>query len=101
MSVMDEVLEANEISARTHELRRLTPHPARELATLTCMDTRLSFRTLGLMTGDAHHPQRGRHCDGFSDPRRLCCSWRRGSRLQAKKRLGPPLKNQHDNAFKV
>jgi carbonic anhydrase len=47
MSVIDEVLEANEIYSRTHELRRLTPRPA-------CMDTRLSIRTLGLMTGDAH-----------------------------------------------
>jgi carbonic anhydrase len=54
MSVIDEVLQANEIYARTHELRRLTPRPARKLAVLTCMDTRLSIRTLGLKTGDAH-----------------------------------------------
>src|SRR2546429_567318 len=54
MSVIDEVLQANEIYARTHELRRLTPHPERKLAVLTCMDTRLSIRTLGLKTGDAH-----------------------------------------------
>ena len=54
MSVIDEVLQANEIYARTHELRRLTPRPARKLAILTCMDTRLSIRTLGLTTGDAH-----------------------------------------------
>src|SRR3954469_9360073 len=54
MSVIDEVLEANEIYSRTHELRRLTPRPARKLAILTCMDTRLSIRTLGLDTGDAH-----------------------------------------------
>src|SRR5271167_720816 len=54
MSVIDEVLEANEIYSRTHELRRLTPRPARKLAVLTCMDTRLSIRTLGLKTGDAH-----------------------------------------------
>jgi carbonic anhydrase len=54
MSVIDEVLEANEIYSRTHELRCLTPRPARKLAILTCMDTRLSIRTLGLMTGDAH-----------------------------------------------
>jgi carbonic anhydrase len=54
MSVIDEVLAANEIYARTHELRRLTPRPARKLAILTCMDTRLSIRTLGLHTGDAH-----------------------------------------------
>lgn len=54
MSVIDEVLAANEIYSRTHELRRLTPRPARRLAILTCMDTRLSIQTLGLKTGDAH-----------------------------------------------
>src|SRR5271165_3215128 len=54
MSVIDEVLAANEIYSRTHELRRLTPRPERKLAVLTCMDTRLSILTLGLKTGDAH-----------------------------------------------
>src|SRR5260221_228013 len=54
MSVIDEVLQANEIYSRTHELRRLTPRPERKLAVLTGMDTRLSIRTLGLKTGDAH-----------------------------------------------
>ena len=50
MSVIDEVLAANEIYSRTHELRRLTLRPERKLAVLTCMDTRLSIRTLGLKT---------------------------------------------------
>ena len=54
MSVIDEVLAANQEYARTHELRRLTPRPARKLTVLTCMDTRLSTRTLGLREGDAH-----------------------------------------------
>lgn len=54
MSVIDEVLQSNEVYARTHELRPLTPRPARRLAVLTCMDTRFSIRTLGLKTGDAH-----------------------------------------------
>ncbi len=54
MSVIDEVLASNEIYARTHELRRLTPRPERKLAVLTCMDTRLSTRTLGLQEGEAH-----------------------------------------------
>src|SRR5437588_1408806 len=54
MSVIDEVLEANEIYARSHARRALTPRPQRKLAILTCMDTRLSIRTLGLETGDAH-----------------------------------------------
>ncbi|MGB7284880.1 MAG: carbonic anhydrase [Candidatus Acidiferrum sp.] len=54
MSVIDEVLKANEFYSRTHELRRLTPRPERQLAILTCMDTRLSTLTLGLKNGDAH-----------------------------------------------
>ena len=54
MSVIDDVLAANELYSRTHELRNLTPRPAPKLAILTCMDTRLSIRTLGLKTGDAH-----------------------------------------------
>jgi carbonic anhydrase len=54
MSAIDDVLAANEIYSRNHELRKLTPRPERKLAILTCMDTRLSIRTLGLKTGDAH-----------------------------------------------
>lgn len=54
MSVIDEVVQANELYSRTHELRRLTPRPERHLAVLTCMDTRLSTLTLGLKNGDAH-----------------------------------------------
>jgi carbonic anhydrase len=54
MSVIDEVLKANELYSRTHELRRLTPRPERHLAVLTCMDTRLSIITLGLKAADAH-----------------------------------------------
>lgn len=54
MSVIDEVLRANEEYARHHELRHVTPRPKRRLAVLTCMDTRLEKQTLGLATGDAH-----------------------------------------------
>jgi carbonic anhydrase len=54
MSQIDEVLAANEIYSRAHEFRKLTPRPERKLAVLTCMDTRLSIRTLGLREGDAH-----------------------------------------------
>src|ERR1700684_4331911 len=54
MSVIDEVITSNEIYAQTHELRQLTPRPARKLAVLTCIDNPLSIRTLGLKTGDAH-----------------------------------------------
>jgi len=54
MSAINEALAANEIYSHTHEFRHLTPRPARKLAVLTCMDTRLSLRTLGLKEGDAH-----------------------------------------------
>jgi carbonic anhydrase len=54
MSVIDDVLVANQLYSRTHELRKLTPRPERKLAVLTCMDTRLSIQTLGLKTADAH-----------------------------------------------
>ena len=54
MSVIDEVLAANEVYSQTHEFRKLGPRPERKLAVLTCMDTRLSIRTLGLKTADAH-----------------------------------------------
>lgn len=47
MSAIDEALAANEIYSRTHELRKLTSRPERNLAVLMCMDTRLSIRTLG------------------------------------------------------
>ena len=54
MSVIDEVLTANELYARKHELRHVSPRPKRHLAVVTCMDTRLEKQTLGLDTGDAH-----------------------------------------------
>ena len=54
MSVIDEILQANEIYAQTHQPRQLSPRPERKLAILTCMDTRLSIRALGLRTADAH-----------------------------------------------
>jgi carbonic anhydrase len=54
MTVTDDILIANEQYARTHVLKHLSPRPERKLAILTCMDTRLSIKTLGLETGDAH-----------------------------------------------
>ena len=54
MSVIDEIVQANQHYAQTHELKHLSPRPKRKLAILTCMDTRLSIRTLGLEVGDAH-----------------------------------------------
>ena len=54
MSVTDEILIANEKYSRTHELKHLSPRPRKKVVIITCMDTRLSIRTLGLETGDAH-----------------------------------------------
>lgn len=54
MSTIDEVLQANEKYAQTHKMRHLSPRPARHLAVVTCMDTRLTKLTLGLEDGDAH-----------------------------------------------
>ena len=54
MSVIDEVVWANQEYARYHRLSHISPRPRRKLAVLTCMDTRLSRATLGLAEGDAH-----------------------------------------------
>jgi len=55
MGVIDEVLAANEMYARSHDLGHLPMPPARKLAVLACMDARLTVeRMLGLETGDAH-----------------------------------------------
>lgn len=54
MSVIDEVLAANEQYAREHKPNALSPKPTRRLAILTCMDTRLTQATMGLRYGDAH-----------------------------------------------
>lgn len=55
MSVIDEVLRANEAYAREFQLGDLSMPPARKLAVLACMDARLTVeKVLGLETGDAH-----------------------------------------------
>ena len=54
MSVIDEVVLANQEYARFHRPIGLSPKPRRRLAVLTCMDTRLSRAALGLEEGDAH-----------------------------------------------
>jgi carbonic anhydrase len=54
MSVTDEILIANEKYSRNHELKHLSPRPRKKVVIITCMDTRLSIRTLGLEVGDAH-----------------------------------------------
>jgi carbonic anhydrase len=55
MSVIDEILVANENYARGFSLGHLFMPPARKLAVLACMDARLTLeQLLGLKTGDAH-----------------------------------------------
>jgi carbonic anhydrase len=55
MSVIQEVLAANENYARQFTLGHLPMPPARKLAILACMDARLTIDAmLGLTTGDAH-----------------------------------------------
>lgn len=55
MSVIDEVVKANEEFARQFTLGHLPLPPARRLAVVACMDARLTVEpALGLKTGDAH-----------------------------------------------
>ena len=54
MSVIDEVLKANEQYLAAHHPHAFSPVPSKHLAVLTCMDTRLTLRAMGLQDGDAH-----------------------------------------------
>lgn len=55
MSVIEEVLRANEHYAGSFTLGHLPMPPARKLAVVACMDARLTVeQVLGLRTGDAH-----------------------------------------------
>jgi carbonic anhydrase len=55
MSVIDELLRANREYARTFDLGELPIPPARKLAIVTCMDSRIfPSRAFGLKAGDAH-----------------------------------------------
>jgi carbonic anhydrase len=55
MSIIDDVLKANETYARNFKLADLPIPPARKLAIVACMDARLTVEQfLGLNTGDAH-----------------------------------------------
>ena len=55
MSVIDEVLKANETYVRQFALGHLPMPPARKLAIVACMDARMTVeQMLGLHTGDAH-----------------------------------------------
>ena len=55
MSVIDELVLNNHEFARRREHRHLDVNPARRLAVVTCMDSRLDvFAALGLELGEAH-----------------------------------------------
>lgn len=55
MSIIDEVLRANESYAKNFTLGHLPMPPARKLAIVACMDARLTVeQLLGLKTGEAH-----------------------------------------------
>lgn len=55
MSVIDEVLAANNEYARSFTVRDIAREPARHLAVLTCIDARIDVHAiLGLSLGDAH-----------------------------------------------
>lgn len=55
MSVIDQVLQANQEYAQTFQHAHLHHKPARHLAILACMDARITVEgTLGLNPGDAH-----------------------------------------------
>jgi len=55
LSVADELLRANENFARNCKLGDLAVRPARRVAVLACMDSRILFEhCLGLHPGDAH-----------------------------------------------
>jgi carbonic anhydrase len=54
MSAIDRALTANETFVVDYDPRQLSPRPRLRLAVLTCMDTRISYKSLGLEPGDAH-----------------------------------------------
>jgi len=55
MSVIDQLIAQNEESAGSLPERHLDVRPSRELAIVTCMDSRLDvFAALGLGNGEAH-----------------------------------------------
>src|SRR5579864_3502317 len=54
MSSIDNALNANQRFALDYVPNLVSPRPRLRLAVLTCMDTRLSRKALGLQAGDAH-----------------------------------------------
>jgi carbonic anhydrase len=54
MSAIDDVLIANSRVSLFYEPNRVSPRPTKQLAIITCMDTRLGLHSLGLEPQDAH-----------------------------------------------
>jgi carbonic anhydrase len=55
MSVIDDLVANNENFATSLPTKHLDVHPSRQLAIVTCMDSRLDvFAALGLQDGEAH-----------------------------------------------
>jgi carbonic anhydrase len=54
MSAIDRALAANQRFVINYDPSQLSPRPRLKLAVLTCMDTRISYKSLGLEPGDAH-----------------------------------------------
>jgi carbonic anhydrase len=54
MKAIDRALEANRRFVLDYDPAAISPRPQLGLAVLTCMDTRLSRRALGLEPGEAH-----------------------------------------------
>ena len=51
---IEAVLKANRQHVPNYNPARILKRPRLRLAVVTCMDTRLSYRTMGLRPGDAH-----------------------------------------------
>ena len=54
MSAIDRAIAANQNFTVNYDPEQVSPRPRLKLAILTCMDTRISYRALGLEPGDVH-----------------------------------------------
>jgi len=54
MSAIDRAIAANQNFVMNYDPEQVSPRPRLKLAILTCMDTRISYRALGLEPGDVH-----------------------------------------------
>jgi carbonic anhydrase len=54
MTAIDRAVAANQKFVVNYDPAQVSPRPRLKLAVLTCMDTRISYKSLGLEPGDAH-----------------------------------------------